>query len=379
MSLFSILFKLGVDGSQFETGLKRAQSAGTSFAKDFKKEVGATLAGMFAVDKVVEYGKKAVDLAGHLTDLSNKLGVSASFLQEMSYAAELGGGSLDDVSSALEKLSIARAKALGGDSGTLDAFAKLGVSADMLRKSRLEDIFAKIGNAFENGINPQPLLGALREIAGKGATSLVPAMADGLGEAAEKARELGMVMQDDVVSSLDDVGDRLTMMNKTATSLIGRITAAAAGGTLQFFESLGAVFSTAFNLAKDPKANPERNPLKRAGFFFDQLGQSFMASWAEQNQAEADAAEKRKNTAAMRARLGAADAVSTLATTPGNAGTPFSGPSFNLGTAQDPLAKIGGFTSFGASQDRVIQNLQEQVRQLSYIVRNTDETNRRLQ
>lgn len=370
-----MLFKIGVDGTQFETGMKRVQSTGTAFAKDFKKEVGSTLAAMFAVDKVVEYGKKAVDLAGKLTDLSNKIGVSASFLQEMSYAAELGGASLDDVSSSLEKMSIARSKALGGDSAMVEAFAKLGVSAEMLRTARLEDIFAKVGAAFEGGINPQPLLGALREIAGKSSTALIPAMADGLGDSAEKARELGMVMQDDVVSALDDVGDRMAMMNNTATSLIGKFTAWAGGGLLKIFEATGSMFSTAYNLASDPKANPDKNPMSRAGFFFSQLGQSFMASLDEQAQDEVNAAAKRERAKALRQKLGNFEAMSGVSETAKASTAPLS-TNFNLGQAADPMARIGGFTAFGVSQDRVIQNLQEQVRQLAHISRNTEDTAR---
>lgn len=375
MSLFSILFKLGVDGSQFETGMKRVQSTGTAIAKDFKKEVGATLAGMFAVDKVVEYGKKAVDLAGKLTDLSNKLGVSASFLQEMSYAAELGGGSLDDVSAALEKLSIARAKALGGDSGMVDAFAKLGVSAEMLRTARLEDIFAKVGSAFEGGINPQPLLGALREIAGKGATALIPAMADGLGDAAEKARTLGLVMEDEVVGALDDIGDRVSTMFSGLMVFIGKVSALLLP-ILSRLEAIGAVASTAYSLVTDPKANTDKNPLSRAQFFFSQLGQSYQASLDEQQQEALDAAAKKERVRELRKRFPLFDVEADGKPT---AGTQLPSVGTVLGTAQDPLARIGGFTSFGASQDRVIQNLQEQVRQLSYIARNTSETNRRLE
>lgn len=372
MSFFSMLFKIGVDGTQFETGMKRVQSTGTAFAKDFKKEVGSTLAAMFAVDKVVEYGKKAVDLAGKLTDLSNKIGVSASFLQEMSYAAELGGASLDDVSSSLEKMSIARSKALGGDSAMVEAFAKLGVSAEMLRTARLEDIFAKVGAAFEGGINPQPLLGALREIAGKSSTALIPAMADGLQDAAEKARTLGLVMEDEVVTALDDIGDRISTMFSGLTVLFGKVSAFLLP-ILSRLEAAGSVLTTAYNLVSDPKANSDKNPLTRAQFFFSQLRQSYNASLDEQEQEAMDAAAKKERTRALRNRLGDFE---SLGGETAKASTAPLSTNFNLGQAADPMARIGGFTQFGASQDRVIQNLQEQVRQLAYISRNTEETSR---
>jgi len=372
MSLFSMLFKIGVDGTAFDVGMKRVQSTGKAFAKDFKKEVGDTLAGMFAVEKVAEYGKKAVDLAGKLTDLSNKIGVSASFLQEMSYAAELGGASLDDVSSSLEKMSIARSKALGGDSAMVEAFAKLGVSAEMLRTARLEDIFAKVGAAFEGGINPQPLLGALREIAGKSSTALIPAMADGLQDAAEKARTLGLVMEDEVVTALDDIGDRISTMFSGLTVLFGKVSAFLLP-ILSRLEAAGSVLTTAYNLVSDPKANSDKNPLTRAQFFFSQLRQSYNASLDEQEQEAMDAAAKKERTRALRNRLGDFE---SLGGETAKASTAPLSTNLNLGQAADPMARIGGFTAFGVSQDRVIQNLQEQVRQLAHISRNTEETSR---
>jgi hypothetical protein len=375
--MFSLLVRLGLDGSQFESGVKRVQSTGASFAKDFKREVGGTLAAMFAVDKVAEYGKAAIDLAGKLTDLSSKLGVSAEFLQEMSYAAELSGASLDDVSGAMEKLAIARTKALSGDAGMVEAFQKLGVSAADLKSMRIEDIFTKIGGAFENGINPQPLLGALREIAGKGSTSLVPAMADGLAQAAENARQLGLVMQNDVVAALDDAGDRIAVMNRTLTSGIGSLIANVIEPIFKRLEALGSALQTIQSKTTLPMLL-SRNPLKQISEAGKQAYQSYHASLDEQNQAAANQAADRERRAALRGGLNLEDGTSGLTKASGSSLSPISSNGFSLGTSSDPLARIGGLNQFSGQQDRVITQLQEQVRQLSYIAKNTAETNLKL-
>ena len=116
MAIFSLIAKLGLDGTAFETGLKKSQS----MAKGVGREISGALAGMFAVNKLVEFGSKAIETAGKLHDLSTRLGVSVEFLQEMQYAAEQSGGSLEDVAGAVEKISIARMKALAGDQATID-------------------------------------------------------------------------------------------------------------------------------------------------------------------------------------------------------------------------------------------------------------------
>jgi hypothetical protein len=369
MGLMSFMVKLGLDGTQFETGMVRAKSAGDRFAADFKRSVGNTLASVFAVDKVFEYGKAAVDLAGKLTDLSSRLGVSSEFLQEMSFAAEQSGASLDDVSSSLEKLAISRAKALGGDSGMLESFKRFGIEAEDLKRLRIEEVFERIGAAFQGGANPQNLVGPLREIAGRGAGALIPAMVDGLADAAQKARDLGQVMDEEVVGSLDDVGDRLSTMNKTMTSLVGKLTSVVLGGAMKVTEAAGAGFSTAYNLASNPKANPERNPLKRLQFFEDQIWQSVTSSFEEQAQAQKDAAEKkirdRKNRDnpdpdPMRGNKSQQTVAEQVA--------------FRQPQSTDPLARIGGFTQFGAGISDTRRMMEQQTRLLQTIASATKET-----
>jgi len=375
--MFSLLVRLGLDGSQFESGMKRVQSTGASFAKDFKREVGGTLAAMFAVDKVVQYGKAAIDLAGKLTDLSSKLGVSAEFLQEMSHAAELSGASLDDVSAAMEKLAIARTKALSGDAGMVEAFQKLGVSAADLKSMRIEDIFTKIGGAFENGINPQPLLGALREVAGKGSTALIPAMADGLAQAAENARRLGLVMQNDVVAALDDAGDRISVMNRTLTAGIGSLIANVIEPLFKRLEAFGSALQTIQAKTTLPMLL-SGNPLKQISEAGKQAYQSYRASLDEQNQAAATQAADRERRAALRGNLNLDEGGTAATRVSASSMSPIASNGFNLGTLSDPLARIGGLNQFSGQQDRVITQLQEQVRQLSYIAKNTAETNLKL-
>ena len=141
MAIFSLIAKLGLDGTAFETGLKKSQS----MAKGIGREISGALAGMFAVNKLVEFGSKAIETAGKLNDLSTRLGVSVEFLQEMQYAAEQSGGSLEDVAGAVEKISIARMKALAGDQATINNFEAMGVSMQQIKELGGEGLFKALG------------------------------------------------------------------------------------------------------------------------------------------------------------------------------------------------------------------------------------------
>jgi len=371
MGLMSFMVKLGLDGTQFETGMVRAKSAGDRFAADFKKSVGSTLASVFAVDKLAEYGKASIDLAGKLTDLSTRLGVSAEFLQEMGVAAEMGGASLDDVSASLEKLAISRAKALGGDAGMLELFKRFAIDAEQLKTLRIEEIFQRIGAAFEGGANPQNLIGPLREIAGKSAGALIPAMVDGLGDAAQKARELGQVLSNDVVASLDEAGDRIEVMQRTFTLSIGSLVGNVVEPLFRYLEAIGAALGTVQKLMPS-LTNPQlfSNPFSIVKNALDQGAQSFRSSLEEQDQAAADTAAARERRARLRETVN----LEAMASGSKSASTVAQQVAFRQPQSTDPLARIGGFTQFGAGISDTRRMMEQQTRLLQSIASATKET-----
>jgi hypothetical protein len=325
------------------------------------------------VDKVVDLGLKAIQTAGQLNDLSQQLGVSAKFLQEMKFAAEMGGASLSDVESGLQKIQIARQKALGGNDELVAAFESLGVSSEQLKSSRIEDIFMQIGRSFEGGANPEELVAAFTQIAGKGAGSLIPAMASGLADAAEQARNLGLVMSDDVVRSLDDANDRVEIMMKRLETGMGVVIAEFITPLMDFLDAFGAGIQGFFGAMFAEG---------RAGFqmenWIEQFQQSFRTARDEQQaelqakkDAEAKRAESRSKAAGFEFQASEAD-LKKARDLQRSVNTVF------MGNQGDSLARIGGFTGFQTTQQQVINTLKIQVDKLDRIVNNTDQTARSL-
>jgi len=353
MAIFSLLAKLGLDGTAFETGLKRSQS----LAKGIGRDISGTLAGVFAVDKLAEFGMRAIETAGKLQDLSTQLGVSAEFLQEMKFAADMGGASLDQVSAALEKITIARGKALGGDQGLVDAFARFKITAAEIKSAKIEDIFLKIGRAFEGDINPQNLLTPFREIAGKGAGALIPAMASGLADAAEQANRLGLVMSSQVIESLDEANDRVEIMGKTLESRLGSVI----GNIIEpAFRQLDGLFAGIQGFVGAMFAEG------RAGFqienFFQQFAQARRAALDEMDAEIQAKREARDRRAEVRRKI---------EMTP--EGEKFKTVAISAATG-DQLARTGGFTAFQTNMDRYFGSVRTQAQDIRDIARNTQRT-----
>lgn len=369
MAFFSILFKLGVDGSQFETNLKRAQSAGTAFAKDFKKEVGASLASAFAVGSVVAFAQSVVRAADEIGDLAEQLGITTDEVQRLQAASAASGVSFEKISAAVLKMNEARSKALEGDKAALDAFRMLGVSAAELGTASITNsqLVQRVSESFVDLGRPMQLQASVAKLLGG---ELVKATA-----AFAALRDLGPInlIAEKDIKALSEFNDRLDTLNRNTKVAAAPYLGMLAGRIEEFnavadlLKSAGLSGSAANAITALLQANPTGNLLAKGalGLVPQSPGkipfEGPLPEWGG-SVAPAETPIQKAIGDLLLASQGQSQA-----------------PGFNLGAAQDPLARIGGFTSFGASQDRVIQNLQEQVRQLSYIARRADETVRALE
>ena len=212
MASEDIIIRMGMDASAFNRGLQSAKVQGKQFQSSINS-IGASIAavGLGALTA------KTVAYAGTISDLSARLGVSASALQELGYAASLSGGSLEDVAAALGKLAIASQAAIeGGQAGEeMEAsFARLGVTMQDLRTMRIEDLFRKVGAGVRDAADVQTVLSDATKILGKNSANVLAAMRNDLEAAAEEARRLGLIIGDDIIKKLDDLGDSADTFGK---------------------------------------------------------------------------------------------------------------------------------------------------------------------
>ena len=83
MAILSLIAKLGLDGSTFETGLKRAKS----LTDKFRSSVGAQLGAAMSVAAVTAFAAKVVQTADAIGDLSEQLNISTDDVQRLQVLA----------------------------------------------------------------------------------------------------------------------------------------------------------------------------------------------------------------------------------------------------------------------------------------------------
>ena len=214
-----LIGEIALDGSGWKRGMDKAKADANAFSSGLGGIKNA-IAGAFTLGAIVSFSKHVIETASHINDLSARLGVSTDYLQEMQFVMKANGGTVDDLTSAFEKLATARADALSGNAGKLESFQKFGISAQKLQSINAQEMLDTIAEQFKKFGRSDALISAFRDLGGKGAGVLVPAFVEGLESGRQKARDAGAVMSEETVHALDNAGDEFDALAQILTTMV---------------------------------------------------------------------------------------------------------------------------------------------------------------
>lgn len=176
--------------------------------------------GQALVDTVADVGA----LGDEIDKSSQKLGLSTDTYQELAYAMEMSGTSIDNVSRGMMNISNAIADTQNGVEGASEQFDALGVSltnADGSMKST-EQVLLESIDALASMEDVTQRNALAQDIFGKSYQDLAPLLntgADGIKALMNEAEEYGIVMSGDVVNASADFDDAMTKMQGTMQGL----------------------------------------------------------------------------------------------------------------------------------------------------------------
>jgi hypothetical protein len=215
--------KLALDASGLDRGLQSA----TASLDRFAKQTGSVLAGAFAFDKLISGFSSAIEKGDQLQDIAEKFGLSASKLQMLGNAASVFGSGIENVSTGLNKLSLAQQKAVTGEQGAEELvaiFKEVGISFDELRSMSAEDIFLRIADSFASGANDGRQFVIVNELLGKAQTDLIKVLNQGSAAIISQGNEIG-VFSDETISSLSELSDQIKILQNNMTIGFGNAAA----------------------------------------------------------------------------------------------------------------------------------------------------------
>jgi len=215
----NLTVRLSAQIAEFQSDFKEATRSAEKFQSEFQgiatkaSALGNIIAEgvSSAIGSLGSFAESILENAGHLTDLSQKTGLTTETLQRMQFAAEQTGASLDSFTNASFKLG---ANLAGGNKSVVAGVAALGLSFKDLQQLRPDEQFKRIAAALGEMENPQERnrIGLL--LFGKTFKEIAPAIAEGYDNLANKAA----VSSDTQIAALDAAGDAWARFKRDATT-----------------------------------------------------------------------------------------------------------------------------------------------------------------
>ena len=344
-----MLVKLGIDSTQFEMGIKRAQGLGEKFGTSFKGAVASKLGAALSVAAIAAFTKNVIESADKIKDLSEQLNLTTDEIQRLEILAGETGVTFDKFGSVLAKFEQVRLKATSGDQDALRTLQALGFTTEQLYDIQLTTIdgAVKAAEAHLKSGKSAETTAAMIEIYGLKLKTAASALAD-----------YNTTAQRTLISSSD-----IDVLAKANTLLDEQ------------FRIIKAIASPVIAAGITATAEALKRGTKPTEGFIEKLERTNRAVKAIYEKRMPDEALSR----IVQQRI-AADRQTAIAgpANPPPIGTPqferVKGDRFSLGGSQDPLARIGGFSGFQGAQDTAIRQAIEQTLQLKMIVKNTGKT-----
>ena len=229
LELFSVLGKLVLDKSGFDSDVKQADESGKNLAENltsYMEKAKKVIKGVFAAVAVKKAASFIWDLANNtatagdrIDKTSQSLGMSRKAFQEWDYILSQSGASIDSMGMTMKTLTEAIAT---NSAETAAGLSKLGLSAAQLQSMSAEEQFETLVKAFQEmpeGVEKSRLA---VQLFGRGAQSLMPLLNSASGtvdDLRQRAHDLGLVMSDDDVDAAVNFGDALADLQSAWTAI----------------------------------------------------------------------------------------------------------------------------------------------------------------
>jgi hypothetical protein len=254
---FSRDFKTQMDGVEREA--RSSASRINAAWRGVSSGIGGLAAGV-GVAALAVAGKRALDYASSLGEVSQQLGVTTKDLQVYRFAATQVGIEQEAMDKSLAKLTRTIGEAANGGKQQQRVFQALGI--DIRDTSghikTAGELIPELAGALEGVHNPAQRAAVLVQLFGKSGQQLETLLAGGRGQVdglRDSAERLGIVLSDKQIQSADETADKLAALKQVMEARIAGVVADNAQAILQFATSI-ATLST--NLAGWWAQNPEK-------------------------------------------------------------------------------------------------------------------------
>lgn len=190
------------------------------------KQATVALTSLFAGAKVTQFIFKTANAFSQFGDdmakMSQRLGVSAQSLSELYYIVGQAGTSMEQLENGMRFLQRNLYNADEEAKSATEAFKKLGLSVSALKMMKPDEQFKAVAAAIAELPSPTERSALAMKIFSRGGTQLLPLLKlskEEMGQLADRAAKLGLVMGDDDYSAAEELNDAIDTLNASFQGL----------------------------------------------------------------------------------------------------------------------------------------------------------------
>jgi lambda family phage tail tape measure protein len=229
------------------------------------RALGGALVGAAAVGGLATLIDRSISAADAIGKTADKLGVGIEALQELRFAAQLAGVQQQTLDMGLQRFTRRVAEAAKGTGEAKQALTDMGIALrdqhGNIRRS--EDLLNDVAEAFKRTEDPAERLRLafkLFDSEGVAMVNMLVGGADALEATRRHARDLGIVLEEDLVRNAEKARDQLDTLGKVVSANLTR-------AMLDLAPAIADISSGLANLAADAATAYEQIKLALSGDF----------------------------------------------------------------------------------------------------------------
>jgi len=227
-------------GQSGERSLKKIDAAGTKASRGLSnltdraktlrvgmRALGGALAGVAAAGGLATLIDRSISAADAVGKTADKIGVGVEALQELRYAAQLAGVEQRTMDMALQRFTRRVAEAAKGTGEAKQALAQMGIALKDQHGNirRSEDLLNDVAEAFRRTTDPAERLRLafkLFDSEGVAMVNMLVGGAEALEATRRRARDLGIVLDEDLVRNAEKARDELDTLGRVISANLTR-------------------------------------------------------------------------------------------------------------------------------------------------------------
>lgn len=183
-------------------------------AKGMLLGMGAALGGTAIVTGLAHMVTKTSEIGERLLAMSDRTGIATDKLSGLAFAAQQSGIDIGSLEQGFLRMNEAASAARDGSEKQKKAFEELGVKVQDSNGSlrAMDELFLDVSEGLKNVKDDSERAALAQDIFGKSGFNLLPFLRQGtagIGALTKQAKELGLVMSQDVARQADEFGDTL--------------------------------------------------------------------------------------------------------------------------------------------------------------------------